>query len=250
MCDQSEKPDPAAIFSSALSLWTECHKRTSDIVGSSPGDVFNGTDEFMRVVMRVATRFEEWASCHVAFDEINDVWARILECRFGPACMKVLDVESLMEFDDRSCLRIALHLEIPVRPKDGLPIPVDERAANPISNSLFQEFRIQTVRESKGEESYEPLTIDDDPYDERFHTSHFALYGIGDDGLLEHIADRPTYALALSLARKIAPFILFPDVPTLRKTPVFDPPLARSPQEKGETKGAQRRTGEPWGDPI
>ena len=57
--------------------------------------------------------------------------------------------------------------------------------------------------------------MDDDPFDNRFSNPLFALYGVTADGLLEHIADRKTYADALSLAGKIAPGVQFPVVPKI-----------------------------------
>ena len=73
MSDESILPDPAAVFGCALSLWHECTKpvKTTEEVNLSA--CYNGGDEFMRVVMRVATRFEIWASDLVAFEELDDV---------------------------------------------------------------------------------------------------------------------------------------------------------------------------------
>lgn len=210
MLNVTNPTDPAAIFACALSLWKECHKRMSHPGSQNLSDIFNGTDGFMRFIMRVATRFEQWASLHVDFDALDDVWPYLLEDRFGRASLNILGVDNLVEFDDRACLRVALRLRIPLRHTEGLRIPIDVTVANPISDSLFRAFRIQTVRECIENNSYEPFTLDDDPFDKRFHEPQFALYGIAADGLLEHIADRTTYVDALSLAGKIAPGVQFP----------------------------------------
>lgn len=171
----------------------------------------------MRVIMRVATRFEQWASKYVAFEDLNDVWPYLLEDGFGSASVNLLGVENLEEFDDRTCLRVALSLRIPLRHTEGLRIPIDVMVANPISDSLFRAFRIQTFRECPENNSCEPFTLDDDPFDNRFSHPLFALYGVTADGLLEHIADRKTYADALSLAGKIAPGVQFPEVTDIGK---------------------------------
>jgi hypothetical protein len=94
-----------------------------------------------------------------------------------------------------------------------LPIPVDVIAFNPVPDAGFKEFRIQTVRNSLEENECSPYTSADKPVDPEFDTPYFALYGISEDGLLEHIGNRHTYADAVNLARKIAPGIEFADVP-------------------------------------
>lgn len=55
-----------------------------------------------------------------------------------------------------------------------------------------------------------PLTADDDPFDKEFGPPYFALYGVGNDGMLEHIADHDTYLDALSFAQKLAPSVALP----------------------------------------
>jgi len=208
MTDESEQTDPAAVFGSALSLWREKPARAPEYANLS--ECYNGGDEFMRVVMRVATRFEEWASLHIAFEDIDDVWPYLLEDKFGAACATVVGMESLDNFDDRDCLRVALHLRLPVRHCFGLPVPVCVTATNPIPASPFVAFRIQTVREAPEGHACEPFTFADAPFDDRLNPPFFALYGVGSDNFLEHIADRATYAEALSLAQKIAPGVQFP----------------------------------------
>ena len=215
--DQNDLTDPAAIFGCALSLWQECHKRTAHDGSQNLSEIFNGIDGFMRVIMSVANRFEQWSSRHVAFEDLDNIWPYLLKDEFGRSYVTLMGVESLEEFDDQTCLRVALHLKIPLRYSEGLRIPVDVTVANPISNSLFRKFRIQTVREDSENDSFEPFTLNDDPFDARFSYPQFALYGITADGLLEHIADRKTYADALSLAGKIAPGVQFPVVTEIGK---------------------------------
>ena len=176
-------------------------------------ECYNGGDEFMRVVMRTANRFEKWASLHINFGKINDVWPYMMEDKFGAACVSVMGAESLTHFDDSDCLRVALHLRLPVNVSDGLPVPVDVSAENPVSGSVFRAFRILTVRRFGEDADCEPFTLDDDPFDEEFSPPFFGVYGVGEDGLREHIADRHTYAQAVSLVCNLIPGIKFPDTP-------------------------------------
>ena len=121
----------------------------------------------------------------------------------------------LILFLTLTCLAVALRLRLPVKVAGALPIPVDVSAGNPITQSEFRQFRIQTMRRSN--ESYiEPFTSVDDPFDKEFGPPFFGLYGVCDDGMLEHITDFDTYAAAVGLARKLAPGIQFPDVPHSR----------------------------------
>lgn len=169
----------------------------------------------MRVIMRAGTRFEEWACGQIAFDALDHCWPYLLEEKFGEACVALKDVTSLNEFCDNDCLAVALRLSLPVKVTGALPIPVDVSAGNPITQSEFRQFRIQTMRE-RNESDIEPFTSIDDPFDKEFGPPFFALCGVGDDGLLEYIADFETYAAAVNLARKLAPGIQFPDVPHSR----------------------------------
>jgi hypothetical protein len=130
-------------------------------------------------------------------------------------------LECLNEFDEKDCLRIAMRLRIPVKFDAKLPIPVDVLAPNPIANSGFRLFRIQTVRHSVEDGDVHPYTIDDEPFDSDFGSPYFGLYGVGEDGLLEHIADRRSYAEMLRLVSKLAPEVIFPDQP-------YDSPSAPS----------------------
>ena len=169
----------------------------------------------MRVIMRVGTQFEEWACAHIKFEELDHCWPYLLEERFGEACVALKDVTSLDEFCEQDCLSIALRLRLPVKAGGALAVPVDVSAGNPISESEFTQFRIQTMRED-ADGNTEPFTSVDDPFDDKFDPPFFGFYGVCDDGLLEHIADFDTYAAALGLARKLAPGIQFPDMPHSR----------------------------------
>jgi len=178
-------------------------------------ECYNGGDEFMRVIMRIAVRFEEWACSHIQFDELEICWPYLLEEKFGEACVALKDVTSLDEFCNRDCLVVALRLGLPVTATGTLPVPVDLTAGNPISESEFRQFRIQTLREY-GDGTIEPFTSVDNPFDEECGSPFFGFYGVCEDGLLEHIADFKTYSDAIGLARKLAPGIQFPDMPFSR----------------------------------
>jgi hypothetical protein len=206
----TESPDPAAVFASALSLWEECQKQANADTNLNFSGSYNGFDQFMREIMRVANDFEAWACAHVNFDEFNDVWPYLLQDRFGEQCLAVILPTGLAAFDDSDCLRVAMRLRLPIIYDDKLPLPVDLIAPNPHANSPFKKFRIQSVRNHIDGEDISPYTWDDEPFDENFDIPYFALYGVGEDGLLEHIADRKTCAEAVSLARKIATGIDFP----------------------------------------
>ncbi len=212
MSDESEQPDPAAVFGCALSLWIECKKLTQGTERLNLSECYNGGDEFMRVVMRTATRFENWASLHIAFENLDDVWPYMMEDKFGDACVSAMGAGNLAHFDNNDCLRVALLLGLPVKSSAGLPVPIDRVAPNPVAGSVFQSFRIQTVRDSLEDEITEPFTPDDEPFDENFGAPYFGLYGVDADEVLEHIADRRTYAEAVCLAQKLAPGIAFDPV--------------------------------------
>jgi hypothetical protein len=211
-------PDPAAVFASALALWQACQKRAGE-EKLNLSECYNGMDEFMRKLMRVANQFESWASLHINFDELNDVWPYLLEDKFGETCLAILSPGALAQFDESDCLRVAMSLRLPVILDDKLPVPVDVTALNPVSGSLFREFRIQTVRDSIEDGDSNPYSVDDEPFDEEFGRPYFGLYGVGADGKLEHIADRKTYSEAVRLAEKLAPGVAFPNSPTIVSRP-------------------------------
>ena len=112
------------------------------VLGAGPRFAPRGDDK-----VGVGTRFETWACSHVAFEEIDDVWPYFLEDGFGGACLKVMSADAFASFDDSDCLRVALELQLPIKADGSLPLPISVSAPNPVSESAFSEFRIQTVRD-------------------------------------------------------------------------------------------------------
>lgn len=210
----ADAPDPAAIFACALSIWEAFNKLELADKQLNLSECYNGMDQFMREAMRVANQFEIWACMHIEFDILDYAWPYLLKDRFGKGCLAVILPSSLTKFDDNDCLRVALKLGLPIKLDDILPIPIDVKSPNPTDGSIFKEFRIQSVRDSIENESTEPFTQADDPFDPDFDVPYFSLYGVGDDGLLEHISDRRTYTEAVGLALKLVPGIEFPVAPT------------------------------------
>jgi hypothetical protein len=207
------QPDPAAIFACALSLW-QAGQKLAEVEKLNLSECFNGTDQFMREIMRIANQYEAWSCLHINFSELEDVWSYLLQDKFGETCLASIDPIALDSFDESDCLRVALRLQLPIIFDDKLPIPVDVSALNPVTSSPFKKFRIQTVRDSIENEDSSPYVMGDDPFDGDFESPYFSLYGVGEDGLLELIADRSSYSEAVKLARKLAPGIDFPDAPT------------------------------------
>ena len=119
-------------------------------------------------------------------------------------------------FEDWACGHVAFeeHSEV-------WPYFLEDKfgAACLAADAAFRMFRIQTARDAVEGGFTEPFTADDDPSDEEMGEPYFSLYGVGTDGLLEHIADRRTYSEAVTLAGKIAPGIEFPTVPVVSPTP-------------------------------
>lgn len=207
-------PDSAAQFATALSLW-QTWKQEAIAKNLNLSECYNGIDQFMREVMRVANLFEAWACLHVDFDQLNDVWPYLLEDRFGEACLAVLPPNALAQFDASDCLRVGVRMGLPIKGIDETPLSsIDMKARNPIVASPFREYRIQTVRNSINGESGKPYTSDDYPFDDDFSEPYLRLFGVHDDGIQEHIADRANYREVLNLVRKLAPGVEFPHVPT------------------------------------
>ncbi|HQF40343.1 MAG TPA: hypothetical protein PK322_14600 [Opitutaceae bacterium] len=200
--------DPAAVLGAAVSLWQACQQDPR----SNLGACYGGGDQWMREVMRVATLFESWAARHACFDAFDECWPYFLEDCFGDACVGLLGAEGLARFEEADCLRVALRLRLPVACSDGVTGPLVLEAENSVAGSAFCRFRIQTMRRTSVEDGAVPMTADDDPFAEACGLPFFALYGIGVDGLPEHIADRKTYTEARELALKLAPGIAFPEV--------------------------------------
>jgi hypothetical protein len=168
-------------------------------------------DELMRVVMRIANQFEAWSCHHIDFDEMDAVWPYLLEDKFGVACLDAMSPINLRAFNDLDCLRIAMRLHLPIIQDGKLSVPCDVIADNPMPNSQFKKFRIQSVRNENEEDGdVVPYTMDDEPVDETYGDPYFGIYGVYEDGILEHIADRKTYSEAVSLVKKLVPEIDFP----------------------------------------
>jgi hypothetical protein len=206
-----EQPDPAAVFSSAMSLHDACVERARSDPSVDISESYNGGDEFLRQMMRVGNLFEEWACEHIAFEELEDVWPYLLEDRFGAACLVVMEAGSFGMFDREDCLRVAYELRLPMRVEGSLPLPVCIEAANLLAGAIFSRLRIQTIREELGADGeVAPFVEDDDPYDENYGQPFFGIYGVRQDGSLEHIADRATYQEARDLMANMLPGIEFP----------------------------------------
>lgn len=204
--------DPAAVFAGAKSLFDACHDHASHTEDCNLSDEFNGVDELMRVVMTVATEFEQWASAHVAFNELGEVWPYFLEDQFGSAVLKSISLAALTSFDEHDFLHVAAQLALPLRLSEGFVLPINLRASNPVTNSTFKELQILAVRFCEMDGSTVPLDVHDDPR-ENWSEVVFGLYGIGEGGLAEHIADRSSYAAVRGLALAVAPGIDFPEEP-------------------------------------
>lgn len=202
--------DPAAVFACANSLWQACETLAGVDPNLNLSDAYSGMDQLMREVMRIGEMFEKWACRHVVFEELSEVWPYFMADKFGDACLAVLLPDALMHFDSDDCLSVAYHLRLPMRVDGTLRLAIDVRASNPIADSAFKEFRIQTVRDELDDSNVSPFTVDDDPFDEKFGLPYFGLYGIDEDGLLEHIADRTSYMEARNLAQKLAPGMVLP----------------------------------------
>jgi hypothetical protein len=215
-----EKPDPAAQFAIASSLWHACHDHAAKTKGLNLSEIFNGMDECMRVVMHIGERFEDWACKHVNFDNLDDVWPYLLQDKFGSVCLEAMWLAGLADFNEEDCLRVALLLRLPIMVTKNLPVPVYLKAANPLIDSAFKTFRIQTFRIQTfriqtfhrlvDDDAEEPFVSGDDPYDSNFESPFFSLYGIDEAEKEECIADRPSYDSARDLALKLAPGIEFP----------------------------------------
>ena len=210
-----QPPDSAAVFGAALSLWQAFRKEVEGKPQLNLSECYNGMDQFMREVMRVANLFEAWACKYIAFEELTENWPYFLEDKFGETCLEVVMLDGLMDFDEDDCLRAALRLRLPIRSNSSFHLPIDIKADNPLVGSAFCAFRIQTAREELEGGCSKPFTPDDDPFDAEMDKPYFQLYGVGSDGTLEHIANRGSYEEAISLAEKLAPGVEFPPVSAL-----------------------------------
>jgi hypothetical protein len=211
---ENSTADPAAIFCCAVSL-RDAATPLSEVGDCSLSDAYSGWNGFLQEVMRVATLFETWATEHVAFDHLVEVWPYFMEERFGDACVKVADIWALASFDEMDCLRIAQQLQLPLYYGDALVIPLEVHARNTVVDSGFTEFGIQTVRIHRVDAEVIPFVCGDDPWDEDYDFPRLALCGITAEGQREHIADFATYREAVSLVKKLAPGIDFPERPVV-----------------------------------
>lgn len=204
---RNEQPDQAAIFACAHSLWEYGENKLT------LSHDFQGVDGFMREIMRVANLFENWACAHVAFDELNECWPYFLQSYFSAACFAILSQPEVLDsFNDEDCLRVALHMKLPIRLDGEIPVPVNFSANNPKEDAGFRKFRIQSVRDLLEDNVTVPFVFGHDPFDDDYGKAYFGLYGVAADGSLEHIADRRTYSDAVELAKKLVPGISFPRV--------------------------------------
>ena len=108
--------DPAAVFAIATSLWRECHEHAAADPSINLSDAYAGMDGFMREIMRIASLFETWSCKHVDFTQLDDVWPYLMEDRFGKECLSILMPDSLSDFDDHDCRRVAARLRLTLRP--------------------------------------------------------------------------------------------------------------------------------------
>jgi len=166
--------------------------------------------------MRIGTLFEIWACENVAFEVLEDVWPYRLEAQFGCACLERFDLGGLARFDATDCPVVAMTMHLPLWYRDGRHLPLDVSAPNPVGGSAFVQWRIQTVRLHAEDEEMVPMVYGDDPHDPEFESPVVALYGVDAEGLLEHLRDSGSYAEARSLAMKLAPGVVFPEVPVVR----------------------------------
>lgn len=211
--------DPAAVLGCALSLYKAGHER-AERLEYSLSDLYNGGDQFMREVMRVATAFEDWACEHIQFDKLYDVWPYTLEDKFGPAVLTVLGGNKgggyIGEFVDCHCLLTAVELGLPIKAYGVVRVPLTLRADNPAGGE-FTAYEISRLCCDGDEEnivSFNEGHLYSDPNNLSGHC--FGVYGINGKGQAEHIADRADYAGALELVRKMAPGIVMPDEPVFQ----------------------------------
>ncbi|MFM2168274.1 MAG: hypothetical protein RIS79_2645 [Verrucomicrobiota bacterium] len=209
-----ETVDPAAVFACAASLREACE----EVAGQQSinlSEVFNGIDQFWRVMMRVGDLFEAWACENVAFDSLTEVWPYLLMERFGAACLAWMPLESLDGFDEEDGVPVAMKMNVPLIYREGVGLPLDLMVPNPVAGSPFVLWRIQTVRWDAHEESMVPVQYGDDPHEADAGAVVVALYGVEADGRLEQVRDSKTYSEARALARKLAPGVAFPEVPVV-----------------------------------
>jgi hypothetical protein len=206
-----DSTDPAAVFACASSLYNACTKAAAGDPSMNLSEAYHGGDQFMREVMRVGELFESWACKHVDFDALNDVWPYLLEGRFGEACLEFMDAGAFAGFTEEDCLRVAFRLRLPISVDGGVPVPVFLEREHPNSTAAFRFIRIRTVWDALDESGVESFNWEDDPFDEEYSSPYFGIYGVDEDGTVEHIADRDRYSAARELIEMLVPGIGFPE---------------------------------------
>lgn len=145
------KPDTAAIFGAAMSIFEEGRKLAKSN-GNDLSDAYSGHDEFMRQCMRVASEFEAWACKHVDFDALGEVWPYFMHDSFGRAALDAIGSECrLSEANGTEWPLIAGMLKLPLRQDRRGWIPYTVR---PYSNGNFCE-ELKTIQRLVGSISYE-----------------------------------------------------------------------------------------------
>ena len=211
MAAMVEQPDPAAVFACAMSLHDACMKRAEADASLDLSDAYQGMDQFMRELMRVADLFENWACHHVAFEQLGEVWPYLLEERFGAACLERMDAGFLSEFNEDDCFAVALRLRFPLWIDEGLPLPFLLEVGNPVSGSEFSNYRIQTFRTELESGELQPFVAGEEELDENFGVPFFAIHGMCRDGTTVPVAERGSYREAAGLLRAMFPGMELPE---------------------------------------
>lgn len=99
--------DPAAVYAMASSIL----EATGD--DPSVSEIHGGFDQAMREAMEIATEFEAWATDHVDFDRLTDVWPYMLEEKAGAACQRIKGTARISSLTGCE-LAIAKELELPL----------------------------------------------------------------------------------------------------------------------------------------
>lgn len=122
--------------------------------------------------------------------------------RFRLACLAWMVLEALEGFDDQDSVSVATNMNVPLVYREGFGLPLDLMVPNPVTESAFEHWRIQTVRWDAEVESMVPVRYGDDPRDADAEPLVVALYGIEAAGRLEHVRDSKTCADLVSLTSR------------------------------------------------
>jgi len=205
----SIQSDPAAIFSIAQSLWLEVEDQSAS-AREKISDTFSGMDGFLREAMGIAQRFEEWACENIAFDHVTEVWPYLLLDRFGEEYLRIFELDQMPKLNEPAFLRIAHGLRLPIFVNNNPRVSVQITIQNPIKESFYEAFQIQTVRVQLNRNNVEWMSPDADPYDVAYGDPFVGLYGVFDREA-EHIADRCDFDAAFGMLKKLAPGVTIPD---------------------------------------